>query len=334
MELFENVDYKQFFTDARMLYDSLEDDISKELFLSRISISTMGITNAYKAYKNIELKQNVRENHSKYNELCNFFESLDSSETIIFYGIGDFGEVMVDYFNFTIERYPNILFCDKKGETTKEFFGFPVITPEELLQNYSSNKVYITTYLYQKPVGEFLLDNGIPKKNINNDFTLDMNCIYFTIFFHIRMPHIDRRKNQYFDEVVKFSKDEVFVDAGVLNGATSFEFATRCPNYKKIYMFEPCPDAYNLTLKNIKTHNFLRAELIQVGLFSEKTTLNFKNSIEEPGASAISETGDISIDVDTLDHFFIDNASETSPPPDFYQNGYRRGRTRCTARRS
>lgn len=315
MELFKNVNCNQFFADARKLHDSLEDDKSKEIFLQRINWSTTGIL---KSYPTAEIKELIRVQNPTFDTICKHFENLDPAETIIFYGSGVFGRVILECFQFTIETHPNIIFCDRRAEDIKKFYNFPVITPKKLIQEYTTNKIYITTHLYRQAITDFLLESNIQKEAIDNHFTLDMIFLYESILAYNCFPYADSMKNQYFDDVVQFGIDEVFVDAGACDGFTSFQFAKCCPDYKKIYMLEPSPKSYQFTLENMTEKKLARAELIQIGLFSEKTTLHFKYSAESPGASRILETGDISIDVDTLDHFFIDNALENTTPPYFY----------------
>lgn len=62
-------------------------------------------------------------------------------------------------------------------------------------------------------------------------------------------------RNQYFpDEVIKFHKNEIFVDIGAFNGDTISSFIKSCPDYLHIFAFEP--DNYNFIelVKNTNAH--------------------------------------------------------------------------------
>jgi len=50
----------------------------------------------------------------------------------------------------------------------------------------------------------------------------------------------DEDRSQYFiDRFFNYKTDEVFADCGTYRGETSLEFIEKCPDYKKIYAFEP-----------------------------------------------------------------------------------------------
>ncbi len=62
MELFKNIDCKNFFADANELYNSLGDDISKEIFLSRMNMSIAGFANAYKnTNRNLQFQSTINQ---------------------------------------------------------------------------------------------------------------------------------------------------------------------------------------------------------------------------------------------------------------------------------
>ena len=61
--------------------------------------------------------------------------------------------------------------------------------------------------------------------------------------------------NQYFPrEIIKFHKEEIFVDIGAFNGDTVNSFIKSCPDYLHIFAFEP--DNYNFIelVKNTNSH--------------------------------------------------------------------------------
>ena len=110
-------------------------------------------------------------------------------------------------------------------------------------------------------------------------------------FFHFSI------ENQYFEDFIKFSKNEVFVDGGGFDGETTKQFIKLCPDYQEIYLFEPNPTAILNAKSNLKDNNSI--QYYTKGLWDENCILKFNNDLGS--ASKISETGEISIDVVTLD---------------------------------
>jgi len=105
---------------------------------------------------------------------------------------------------------------------------------------------------------------------------------------------------QYFDnEVIKPSEHEVFIDGGSLDGGDSRSFASWCHgNYEHIYAFEP--DSANLNRMMATVSKINKFEIYSVGLWNERDVLKFSSGIAEN--CSISEDGDISIDVDSIDN--------------------------------
>jgi len=103
--------------------------------------------------------------------------------------------------------------------------------------------------------------------------------------------------NQYFEDFIKFSKNEVFADIGGYDGATTLEFIKRCPEYKAVYLFEPEPSNIERSKMNLK--EFSSIFFIQKGLSAENGKLRLVSGMGS--SSRISENGDVEIDIGTLD---------------------------------
>lgn len=108
----------------------------------------------------------------------------------------------------------------------------------------------------------------------------------------------NNEKNQYFEDFLDLKRDsEIFIDVGGFDGYTTQEFIKRCPNYKKVYIFEPEADNLEKAKNNLRT--FPSIEFHPYGLYSKKTSFRFATG---GSASRISEEGEIEIKVDTLDN--------------------------------
>lgn len=106
-----------------------------------------------------------------------------------------------------------------------------------------------------------------------------------------------RVKEQYFEDFLNFKCDEVFVDCGGFNGDTSEEFIKRCPNYNKIYFFEPSKQNMLMAKERLKAHSNII--YIEKGVSDKEEVLKFTSSI---GCNSnISEDGEEEIKVVRID---------------------------------
>ncbi len=123
------------------------------------------------------------------------------------------------------------------------------------------------------------------------DFRLTMNLEKISMIS-------DVVNNQYFDKVINFSYDEVFIDGGAYTGDTSIRFIEKVKNYRKIFLFEPDEEIMCIAKQQLK--NFKNIEFISKGLFNKNDILMF-NSTGNTGGN-INEKGNIKIEVDCIDN--------------------------------
>jgi len=138
-----------------------------------------------------------------------------------------------------------------------------------------------------------LLKDDISKNQFYNiiNFRLSYDLDYMRGFEAIE-------DKQYFESFLNLNiSGESFVDVGAYDGFTSEEFIKLCPNYKKIFLFEP--EENNLNIAKQKLENHSNIYYYQLGLSDKKETLNFDIS---GSSSKISNNGDITIEVDRLDN--------------------------------
>lgn len=112
-------------------------------------------------------------------------------------------------------------------------------------------------------------------------------------------------EQQYFDNCVVFSDNEVFLDVGCFDGHTSLEFAKNSKNYKKIYVFEPDENNIRDVQRNLSV---LENKVIynKCGLSKVKESLKFDSA---GSSSKINFEGEFSIDVFPLDELNIPDAT-------------------------
>lgn len=158
-------------------------------------------------------------------------------------------------------------------------------TAKETIKNYNKNKEAWADFyasLYDEKSKEVLLD-----------------VLRFRMSFEARfMQHYTYSPDkQYFEDFMRSSQD-VFVDAGAFDGETSKIFAKFCPDYEKIYVFEP--SAFNM--KHVKENLASLRDVVyfDCGLSDQKDKLRFAAALGS--SSVISAEGTEEIDVDTLDN--------------------------------
>lgn len=108
---------------------------------------------------------------------------------------------------------------------------------------------------------------------------------------------------QYFEKFIKYTEGETFIDAGVLDLATSIRFAEQCiKNHVidfKIYAFEPDKKSYERCMNIKAQYPEMKIELINSGLWSSNTVIGF--DLLGNGASGINEESSDVIKCVTLD---------------------------------
>lgn len=99
-------------------------------------------------------------------------------------------------------------------------------------------------------------------------------------------------------------EEEVFVDAGALDGATSQEFIKWCSNkYKMIYAFEPNPTVAKTCECNLLKQTS-KVKFYNFALWERCDTLTFKNDSSIWDA-CICKKGNVEVPCETLDNLLI-----------------------------
>lgn len=107
----------------------------------------------------------------------------------------------------------------------------------------------------------------------------------------------DSLKNQYFVPELLFSDHEIIVDCGAYTGDTAKRFYENIPGCQVIALE---PDGRNF--ESLQRRKLLGLKCIKAGAWSEDTTLRFADKGGGTAQGAISDSGEIKIDVKALDH--------------------------------
>ncbi len=276
------------FRQSMRLYTYFTDKKSKMIFEQRLLFN---LTNDNE--KILHMIDGLFDEKIDYSILCSavddkkYLSVYDTAKPLVLYGAGVVG--MYYYKMLGLSNQTNITFCDRRAAQYKSCMGIPVISPEFLITELK-NKVNIAILapVHLREIKKFLLNSGIDAENVYYlNFPMDVN-------------------ESYFDPVIVLDEDEIFVDGGALDGSTSRIFAEKVKhNYKKIYMFEPDDNSYQMTKNNITKFGLDQVELHDKGLWSKKDELSF--TVWGNGGSAITENGNIKVSVDSLDNIIGDD---------------------------
>lgn len=249
--------------DTIKIYERLSDDLSKRIFECRMLYS---LTDNYKFIDDI-IDSSPDLNAVKYN----LKRILESKDNIIAYGAGMKGMRFVKLcksINIKIDS-----FCDADINKQKGvFLGYRVISPTELKESDIDCYIVITPVNYQG-----IVDNLV-----------EMGFRYEQIF--ILSKYItDSINTQYFDTSIlpPPRKDEIFIDAGCCDCATTNEFIKWSHNsYKKIIAFEPNPKQYDICHK--LSRKIIDFTVYPYGLWNDSVDMGFIDDTTNSGGGKIS----------------------------------------------
>ncbi len=275
IDITKKVDTRAFFANAREVYFYLEDERSRQIFEARfeyyVTKKSSKIADLVKLSSPL-----VQDQHKKFQQSI-FGYDFAPGEEVVIYGTPFWAEWVSRYVMTT----ENILYCCDESGAGEAFSAYPLISFEEYLNKHKNAKIILADD-QRKEAYDLLRNQGVAAENIVIGIYMDM-------------------KDQYFDELLQFSEDEIFVDVGACNAETSRIFAEHCKGkYEKIYMYEADQKNYEICLENMKKFQLERTELSNIGLWSEKTSLSFTEG--DGGKSKIEESASGTISVDTLDH--------------------------------
>ena len=263
--------------DVQQISGQLQDDEARFLFEKRLLYS---LTKDASYIRDIALSfpecQELREKAS------------ERADNFIF-GAGTYGDVVS---HLIPNHWLGILDNDRTRWGKK--IGNVTIVPPETICEHPESHVFLAVRTsgkrYQDEILQQLLDLGVNESRIVRvDKVADQ-------FFE--------RRTQYFDlPELPHVKDEVFVDAGAFDGATSKDFADWAGDYQHIYAFEADPVSQPLCQSGLQKISTEKTTLIPCGVWNECTELRL-NSIG-PQRGQIDSAGTVRIRVTSIDHELV-----------------------------
>lgn len=270
-----------FLAAAREIYQKLNDEESRDIFVNRLLYSLLGD----KKYIDEIVRRYVFEDG--YNEkgvvryLLQGIENTEETKPVVVYGCGEMGVKLFEELGEKIA-----CFCDRSKERQSNgFCGKRVISPEELAGKKEEYRVVIGSIDYYFDIYRSLQKFGI-KPAVDNSATIQR--------------WLDVVNRQYFEKgIISYGENEVFVDGGCLNYATAKQFLEECPSAKMIYAFEPDPESAKRCKREAANAGPHEYRIIEKGLYSRNTKLHFKNMGN--GCSGIAEEGEYAVKVCAID---------------------------------
>ena len=286
---------------------------------------------------------------------ANVFEALrrEPDRQLIIYGAG--GNCQSALYTSIYMGVTVAAICDSKVQgtyiyhrTNQDTTEFAVISPNQLINEYKTAFVLISTWNYEDEIRNFLIDAGFPENQIFlyrapdnipaaefREKYLDGYRWAYTYF----QDEISRRNivnrirllvlreacpanSSYRDGYwgypdIPYSQGEVFVDAGAYIGDTAEEFIQAIKSagksYSHIYAFEPAPSNFKIASKRLESYESV--DLFPSGLWDTSGTLSFhESSTDDYITSRLSEnSGGVTVPVTALDSFFKDKPVEDWP---------------------
>lgn len=186
-------------------------------------------------------------------------------------------------------KYLLSFFCDSdSAKVGKNVEGVKVISVGELTEKYSDHLVVLGSAKYAEEMYNILLERGFPTEKI---------------LYPKWGLLVAQCGNQYYDMFLP-EDNTVFVDAGGYNGDTLFDFvAWTGGKYKKVYVFEPIFDMYQVIKKRIVKEQLTDVELYNNALWNKKEDIFFAEA--EAGSHAAAE-GEVVVKGISLDEIVKD----------------------------
>ena len=295
---------------AAEIYEKLADEESCEIFLWRYDYyKTRDHAKLYKDFFGTDTDGVVRYTKQRWN-LCrthqpgacifpDIFDFLESRQTrtadVVIYGAGTMLKYCLTFLE-TLE-YKIKAICDTYRHG-KMFGKYSVLKPDEALRQCAGVPIFVTTVneTYQKEICQSLLAQDIAPERI-----------------FLQPTQSWTEKIQYFvSDIMKPLPNEVFIDAGCLDGGTIFAFIEFLSGigYRRIYGFEPDAANFALTKKALFAKGVTDVTLWNKGLWDAAETRRFRND-GDCGTARIAQDGDDAIETVLLDYMVEPNDKVT-----------------------
>jgi FkbM family methyltransferase len=257
---------------------------------------------------------------------------------LVIMGAGGFGNALAACLADKANRF--VAFCDNNKKGINERFSVPIVTPRQIYKEHpDAIMLIVANKKHNDEMYKQLLTIGFDDKNIYRryadyerysietlknhyndyawayDFFSDersKQIVLDRIRQYLFFCEVDSEPltDQYFDQAVQFTEEEVFIDGGCFTGDTTLEFIHRMNGkYKNIICFEPDRENYVAAKKNLAKYENIR--LINKGLYDRDVEAPFDS--QNNGGSKIVSCGTDIVSCTSLDAYLNTQPTDFAP---------------------
>ncbi len=188
----------------------------------------------------------------------------------------------------------------KKGISSLDYYSFLRLCPIPVLDigyvRGSKEELEQNSYFYDRFIDRLQDDESRESCRRILNFRAHLNLNEMVVFEN-------REELQYFEKFLLLERTSVFLDVGAFDGLTTSIFLERTGRDAVAHVFEPSPQARSRA--RAKLNSFQNVFLYDVALGAK----HGRTYLREAGsASAISESGEVPIEIQSLDSFSITKA--------------------------
>jgi len=270
----------------KKIYETMQDDASKKMFVQRLSYSLSGDK---KEIDNLVLNEMERYGRNDIaNRLTAWIQDrAESVRTVNVFGAGFAGRQIVNVLQLKHIPVGKIYDNDPKL-WGKSIFGCPVEKPERICPE---ERIILGVNYHREEILEQLMNTGVKQQDI---------------FIPDGLWWLGKY-TQYFDEDIIAPKEhEVFIDGGSLDGEDCVHFINWCKGkFDAVYAFEP--DTENLDKMRAIADKYDNFNICTTGLWNDDGELRFSSGIKEN--CSICEDGNTVIKVSSIDNILMGKAA-------------------------
>lgn len=295
------------YDDFIKVYNMLEDDLSKRVFLSRAMHAMSGerkfLLNMIKdSYS--EIGYYINSANDMLLKLCMRLQDTQKKSKVAVFGTGGGAVTVIQLlYEYGMLENKNVecFFIDNNKEKQGKIYKhhnpamcLPVYGLEAL--DGADENLYIViatnTWIYTEQIYHQLMDLGISADNI----------VYSIKGYDYNIGNI------YFEKGIMVPKTgDVFCDIGAYDMWNTGEFMKWCPDYGHVYAFEADPISYEHCKENVENQQLKNTDIYNYGIWSCESEISFLSAPNgEYGGSRIDNGGTTKVKTVAIDEFLKD----------------------------
>lgn len=164
------------------------------------------------------------------------------------------------------------------------------ISKLENMERKDKKEVEFVLYTLQDEKSKHIFNNLLKYRVTNDSQLIEEIC--------------EKEHKQYFpdEDILKKDNNEIFIDAGAYNGATSYEFTKWIKNsYDKIYMMEPDPFMAKICRAYVSMKKMRNVYIMNCATYSCSTEVDFYNDYGTGSSSIVTDNSTSKVNTISID---------------------------------